>query len=266
VALLNYPITDLIPYGGGVLEIDAALFGLQSGTRLDVVVDVLQAVSNLPIPAIDQAVTVARQVATGARDLVAGTDGQVHLDVHQGWSSAAEDAAGQEPGGNGLRATYIAALLATERQVDPGRLRVVGNRLHTVRDDGTTAHLMGWDFLLLRVEKRSERDDFWLPEFEEQFGRAVDALEQGLPELAQSHRTAAIAIAWKSPNFTWADRDRIITAVNARFDALAGRGRGAAAGPAPRDLSDLVAKFGETSNMVRANGPLTEEQAFAGRR
>ncbi|SEK60144.1 hypothetical protein SAMN04515665_103148 [Blastococcus sp. DSM 46786] len=265
VALLNYPVTDLLPYPGGVLEIDAALFGLQSGTRLDVVVDVLQAVSHLPIPAVDQAVTVAQQVATGARDLVAGTDGQVHLDVHQGWSSAPERDPGQASNSSGLRGTYLAALLATDEQVDPGTLRVVDNRLHTLNGGGTTSHLVGWDFLLLRVESRSERDDFWLPELEEQFGRAVDALEQGMPELAQNYRSAAVAIAWKSPNFTWSDRDRIITAVHARFDALANRGRGAAAAPAPQDLSELVEMYGDSADAIRAHGPLTEEQAFAGR-
>jgi len=237
VALLNYPITDLVPYAGGVVEVDAALFGLQSGTRLDVVVDVLQTVSNLPIPAVDQAVTIAKQVATGARDLVAGTDGRVHLDLHQGWSS--DPGATLEGAGNSapLRGTYLAALLATEMQVDPGTLCVVADRLHTTNGDGTTSHLLGWDFLLLRIESRAERDDFWLPELEEQFERAVDALEQGMPDLARNCRNAAVAIAWKSPSFTWTDRDRVITAVHARFDALADKGRGATAGPAPRDLS-----------------------------
>jgi hypothetical protein len=249
-----------------VLEVDAALFGLQSGTRLDIVVDVLQAVSTLPIPALDQAVTIAKQVATGARDLVAGTDGQVHLDLHQGWSSAADGDPGAPGNGSALRGTYVAALLATERQVAPGTLRVVGNRLHTSNGNGTTSHLEGWDFLLLRVESRSERDDFWLPELEEQFARAVDALEQGMPDLARSYRTAAVAIAWKSPSFTWTDRDRVITAVHSRFDALADRGRGAAAGPTPKDLSELVKTYGDGTDVVRAHGPLTEEQAFAGRR
>src|SRR3954447_17904568 len=115
VVLLNYPITDLVPYAAGGLEVDAALFGLQTGNRLDIVVDLLQTVSSLPIPALGPAVAVAQQVATGARDLVADTDGQVHLDLHQGWASAPDEARGQfVPGqssdGPGLRATYLAAL------------------------------------------------------------------------------------------------------------------------------------------------------------
>lgn len=267
VVLLNYPLTELVPYRGGVVEVDAALFGLQSGNRLDIVVDLLQKVSVLPLPALGPAVAIAQQVATGARDLVQGTDGEVHLDLHQGWSSAPDsDDAAAANDGNVLRATYVAALLATENQVDPGTLRVVGDRLHQVGGNGRTTHLLGWDYLLIKVERRTQRDDFWLPELEEQFGRAVDALEQGLPALAESYRAAAVAIAWKSPSFSWVDRDRVITAVHKRFDALSRRGRGLVPGPTPKDLSELVLSYGEGVDAIRAHGPLTEEQAFAGRR
>jgi len=259
--LLNYPITDLLPYSGGVLEVDAALVGLQTGTRLDVVVDVLQAVSQLPLPGLDPAISIARQVSSSTKSLVEGTNGAVHIDVHQGWSSSQADNAA---GGNALKDSYVAALLATDQQVDPGSLRVVDSRLHKARSDGSTSHLLGWDFLLLRVEVRDRRDDFWLPELQEQLNKAIEALNDGTPDLAERYRTAAIAMVWKSPAFTWADRDRIVGAVHARFDAVASSGHGAAGVSGPEGLTELVNSYGPTTDEVRAKGPLTPELAFAG--
>jgi hypothetical protein len=261
--LLNYPITDLVPFNGGVLEVDAALVGLQTGTRLDVVVDLLQVVSQLPIPALEPAVSIARQVTSSTKSFVQGTDGLVHIDMHQGWSGGPGDDADVS---NTLKDSYVAALLATDRQVDPGSLRVVGSRLHQAGSDGSTSHLLGWDFLLLRVEVCDKRDDFWLPELQDQLNKAIEALNDGAPDLAERYRTAAIATVWKSPAFTWTDRDRIVGAVHARFDAVASSGRGAAGVSGPEGLTELVNTYGPKLDEVRANGPLTPELAFAGMR
>jgi len=259
--LLNYPITDLVPFNGGVLEVEAALVGLQTGTRLDVVVDVLQAVSQLPLPGFDQAISIARQVSSSTKSLVEGTDGAVHIDVHQGWSSGPGVNAAAS---NTLKDIYMAALLASDQQVDPGSLHVVDGRLHQAGSDGSTSHLLGWDFLLLRVEVCDRRDDFWLPELKDQLNKAIDALNEGAPDLAERYRTAAIAMAWKSPAFTWTDRDRVIGAVHARFDAIASSGHGAAGISGPESLAELVNTYGPTVDEVRAKGPLTPELAFAG--
>lgn len=256
--LVDYPVTDLVPYDGGTVEVDAALLGLQSSTRLDLVVDLLQTISLIPLPGVDQALAVAKQVTTTTREMVKSMDGAVHLDLHTAWGSATEEGSTV-----GLRSGYVAALLATSEEVDAGQLRVVGDRLHRTNGTGTT-HLLGWDYLLLRVEGRGQRDDFWLPELQEQLEKAVDALGDGMPDLADRHRTAAVALVWKSPHYTWADRDRVIDAVNARFAAVAGGGRGASAGPAPQDLTELVRRYGPTLEEVLARGPRTPEQAFAG--
>jgi hypothetical protein len=84
-ARLNFPVTDLVPFRGGVVEIDAALFGLQTGSRLDLVVDVLQTVSGLALPAVGPALEVASQVTAAAKTLVEANDGVVHLNVHQSY-------------------------------------------------------------------------------------------------------------------------------------------------------------------------------------
>jgi hypothetical protein len=260
---LNYQLTDLIPYSGGVVEVEAALVAWRQTSRVDVALDVLQAVSALPLPALALPLTIAGQVTSAARTLVQRADGAVHLDLHQSFVTSEDSQHSQA--GNVMRPVYLAALLADENQVSPGTLRVIKNRLHQVSSDGRVAHLRGWDYLLLQLEGRSQLDDFWLPELEDLFGSAVEALLAGRPSIASYYRDAAIAAAWQSPMFNWADRDRIIDAIKARFDHVAQRGLGVTQAGRPTSLTETVRQHGPSIEEVRARGPMTEASAFARR-
>src|SRR5262249_28357584 len=145
-AKLNYQLTDLIPYAGGVVEVEAALVAWRQTSRVGAALDVLQAISALPIPALAPWLTIAGQVTSAARTLVQQADGAVHLDLHQSFA-ASGDSEPPQPG-SVLRPGYLAALLADEDEVPPQTLRVVDNRLHQVGADGHVAHLRGWDYLL----------------------------------------------------------------------------------------------------------------------
>ena len=258
-ARINFPVTDLVPYRGGVVEIEAALFGLQNGTRLDLAVDVLEAVSGLALPAVATAVTVASQVTAAAKKLVEAGDGVVHLNIHQSYVSA--DGTNAE---NTLRPLYLAARLAGEPAVDPTSLRVVKDRLHVAGPGGETIPLVGVDFLLLKVESRVHRDDFWLPEFELLLSKAIAALRNGDKPRAENYRQDAIAAALDSPVLTWVDRERVVEAAKARFAVVAGAGLGAAGGREPRTVRDLVEKYAPDVDLVLARGPSSRAQALAG--
>jgi hypothetical protein len=233
-ARLNFPITDLVPYRGGVLEIEAALFGLQAGNRLDLVVDVLQVVSGLGLPAVGAALQVAGQITTATRDLVAAGDGVVHLNMHQSYVAA--NGVGT---GNVLRPMYVAALLSDNDQLATGSLTVVGDQLHV---DGPTGPepLLGRDFLLLKIEARPDRDDFWLPELELFLSKAITALRHGDKSRAEDYRQDAVAAVWDTPTLTWVDRERVVAAVRERFAAVADSGLGATGAAAPSSVRELV--------------------------
>lgn len=260
---LNYPLTPLIPFNGGMVEIEAALVAWQQSNRMEVAVELLQSVSAIafPLPAVAPALGVATIVTTAARDLVDKCDGAVHLNLHQSYTSG--DGAGNSPEPDTvLRPTYLAVLLADENQVSPGTLRVVSSQLCRIDNDGQLRNLVGWDFLLLRVEGRATLDSFWLPEMEDLFDRAITALEAGNPALADSYRKAAIGIVYRSPHFTWVDRDRIVGAVRARFDHVAKSGLGAVPTRKPESLTQLVKQYGPSVNEVRRRGAMSEASAF----
>jgi hypothetical protein len=263
---LNYPLTDLVPYNGGVVEVEAALVAWRQASRIDAALQVLQVVSALPVPSLAPALKIAEQVTSAARTLVQKGDGEVHLDLHQSFVSPGDqppDMPGTAEPGNVLSPTYLAVLLADENEVSPGTLRVVDSRLHQVGTDGSVRHLLGWDFLLLRVETRSTLDDFWLPEIEDMLDKAVEALTAGLPAIAAHYRSAAIALTWRSPLLAWADRDRVIGAVKGRFDQVAGRPLGAVAPRRPASFTAMVQDYGPSIGEVLARGAMTQAGAFA---
>ena len=131
-AKLNYALTDLLPYKGGVVEIEAALVAWQETNRVSAALDVLQFVSTLPIPPLAPALAIAGQVTQAAKTLVDQADGSVHLDMHQAFVSATDSAQ------QGVDDRYIVGLLADENEVSPGTLRVVDSRLHQLGADGQT--------------------------------------------------------------------------------------------------------------------------------
>ncbi len=256
-ARLNFPVTDLVPYRGGVVEIDAALFGLQTGSRLDLVVDVLQAVSGLPLPAVGPALDIAGQVTKAAKSLVQGGDGVVHLNVHQSYVSATGS-----NDGNVLRPLYVAGMLAGSAAIPPASLRVVNDRLHVVDADGRPQPLVDRDFLLLKIEGRSDRDDFWLPELDLLLSRSITALRHGDTPRAEAYRQDAVAAVFDSPALTWVDRERVIAAVRTRFALVAEAGLGATAERDPQSVGELVDRYGPSIDWVLAEGPSVREHAL----
>jgi len=249
---INYPLTELLPYSGGVVEIEAALFGLKGSDSLAAGVGLLERFSGLIAPPLGQALTAAAQVTLGARDFLDRAGAGVHLALHQGFSA---DGGG---GGNALRPGYFAVILASPAQVPVGELRVEGDRLHQGAAP-FTAH----DFMLLRIEARDERDDWRSPAIEDARRGAIDALRRGDEDGAKRYLGAAIAAVSGSDDFSLADQRRIFTALNQEWEDLAGLGLGAAGEAPPSTLKELVERYPMSRAAAAALGPLTPEEAFA---
>jgi len=249
---INYPLTELLPYGGGVVEVEAALLGLTASDSLAAGVALLERFSGLIAPPLGQALAAAAQLTLGARDFLDRAGSGVHLALHQGFSA---DGGG---GGNALRPGYLAVILASPAQVPVGELRVEGDRLHRGAAP-FTAH----DFMLLRIEGRDERDDWRSPAIEAARRGAIDALQRGDKDGAQAYQGAALAAVLNSCDFSEADKRRIVTAIKQEWEELAALGLGAAGEALPDSLNDLVERHPMSRAFAAALGPLTAEEAFA---
>ena len=252
---LNNHLTELLPYNGGVVEVEAALLALPGSDYLGAVVGVLQQVSLLVAPPLGSALAVAGTVSDGVRELLGATNGGVHLGFHQAFVAEGGGA------GNVLRPGYLAVVLATSAQVEPDRLRVVDDRLRYAANGGRTTPLEGYDYLLFRIEGRSERDDWRLRDIEEPLHQAILALSQGEEEQARAYRTVALAAAWKSPDLAVRDRRRVVAAIKEELAAVEREGFGATGG-GMRSLDRVMAARAMPSSRAMAFGELSAEEVF----
>ena len=252
---LNYQLTDLLPFNGGAVEVEASLLALEESDQLKAALGVLAGFSSLVAPPIGQAMAVAERVSLGARDLITAGQGRVHLGFHETLTS-------DGGGGQVLRPGYLVVLRATGDEVDRGRLHVREHQLHHRGDDGTLRPFDAADYLLLRVEGRGERDDWRLRDIQEPLDQAILALAEGDAARAAAYRTVALAAAWKSLDLAQLDRRRVVQAIKDELAAFAADPRGAT-GRTARDLGALVAVRAMPRARAAAEGDLTAAEVFA---
>jgi len=252
----NYAVTDLLPYSGGLVNIDSALLALKGNNVLEPAIKMLQGFAGLVAPPIGQALAVADKITSGLQELLNGTQGQVHLGWHQTFASQGGG------GSNLLRPGYLAVLLATGSQVDPNRLYVSQDRLCYGSNGAALQPLDGFDYLLYRIEGRTERDDWRIPEINEAITQAAQAYLKGADDEAQAYRTVALTAALQSPFLTVQDRRRVIQAIKDEI-ALYETGAQGAVGGQVRSLDEIMQTQPPGVGGFSAL-PVTFEEVFGG--
>jgi hypothetical protein len=254
---LGYRLTELLPFNGGVVEIEAALLALKGADYLGTAIGILQQFSGLISPPLGPAIALTQTLVSGTRDLLSATKGNIHLGFHQELISAGA-------GGSVLRPGYLAVILAEPGEVSPDRLSVRGGRLLYRQAPGREpVNLKGYDYLLLRVEGRKERDDWRLKDIQDPLSTAGQALLEAPPNTvkAAAYRTVALAAAWQSPDLAQLDRRRVVHAIKAELAGLADESAGAVGGEA-RTLGEIVSARAMGRDQADALGEMTVDEVF----
>ncbi len=207
---VNHPLTDLLPYSGNTVEIEAALLALKGTRHLSAALGALEMLSHLVPGPIGAAMGVAEMVAGGVDKLLADGDGAVHLGLHDSFGAA----------GSPLCSGYLAVILATSAQVPPASLGVAQSRLHTQAPDGRWSLLHGFDHMLFYVETRETRDDWRLPVIQEALRKATEVALHGAGPATDAYRKAAVIAALTCKELTPLDRRRVAQAVKVELDSL----------------------------------------------
>jgi hypothetical protein len=247
--LRNYPLTQLVPYNGGVVELEAALVAMQGTSLIDAGIKVLKDFSDLIAPPLTQALGIAQKVASGIENLLGATNGTVHLGMHQAFAS-------QGGGGNEFRSGYVAVILATATQVTKEELSVKEGQLHYRGNP-----LEGYDYLLLRIEGRKERDDWRMKNIEEAISKAAEALIQGEKEKADAYKKIALTAAFTSPDLVVNDRRRVVQAIKEELKMIEQSGQ-AAVPTESRNLNDIMVARAITIEDAKAMGEMSFEDLF----
>lgn len=222
-AQLDFPITPLLPFNGGIVEIEAALYEASTASALGTALNLLGGLASLLVPPLATAAAIAGKVSDGLDTVLAASGAQPILGVH--WSMIAPGAIGNE-----LRAGHL-AVVGAPRESLKGSLAMSDGRL---RLDG--ADLSDVDYLVLRIECRADRDDWRFPELDRLIRAAGEAMIQGQPEVFRAHRTQAVVSAWNCTDLTPNDRKRVAKLVAEEIDAVGELG----AVPGPQRSLDLI--------------------------
>jgi hypothetical protein len=234
---VDYALTDLIPFSGGTVEVQSGLLALKGTNYLKGTIGILKDFSGLVAAPLTQTLEVAEKVSSGVQSLLGDGAGTIALGFHQQFMATDGGKGGN--GGNVLRPGYVAVIAATSKEIDVSKLFVSGSKLRYGKDLDTAKPLEGYDYMLLRIEGRSERDNWRMRNIEEPLNQAIDATVRGEQEKAKQYLTATLAVIWQSPDLAVQDRRRVADAIKAELAVIAGEPLGAV-NQERRSLEDIV--------------------------
>jgi hypothetical protein len=181
VMQFDYPLTPLLPYNGGVVEVAAGLVALEGSNVLGEFVRAIETVASvLAQPPLSTALAAVGPVTSAVQTLFGAGNGRQHLGVHVAYAGVG--------GPQALHAGYLAVVRRAAGPVDGAALTVDGGRL---RLQGQP--LNGADSLLFRIERMDERDD-WdsLVTIARPFKDALTALAHRVPRSDARRPTACV--------------------------------------------------------------------------
>jgi hypothetical protein len=234
----NHALTNLLPFRGGTFSISAGLLAYKSNDFFEGFSKVLNDVTGLlNVGQLSAALKVVDGAVAGMQNLFGAGDKDVHLLYSQTFGGATGG------GGASLRSGYVAVVKADAKSFEKSKLFVKQSRLCFGKNLAEARELDGYDYMLLRIEASTERDDFLT--FETFADLLKKAIEEGFKDRAKGDAVISTALlaAWSSPDLTIADRGRVVAALDQIYrEALASipGSPSRAAAPAALDLAKLL--------------------------
>ncbi len=205
----NFMLTPAMPFSGGTVSVSASLMAFETKNYLNSFIGVLGSFAGLlAVPQLSTVLNIAQPLANGIQELFGAGNGHLHLGLYEAFS------AGEIKNG------YIAAIRATEKQVDPSSLEIVQGELREPDggNPGTMKPFTRFDYMLFRVEIFEERDDWaMLSYLDEPFQQAIDAVQEGDETKADLLIKTAVRQALRAPDLTEADRARVVAKLKEKY-------------------------------------------------
>lgn len=198
-AHLNFALTPSLPYEGGPVEAQAALFRATKKGPLAAAADLVAALAPLVGPPLAVAAAVTERVSAGLDVIVKQAGDSPVLAVHESFTA---------PRSGRL-------VVANTPPGAFGEITFVDGRLHA---DGRRP--TGTDFLVLRLECRTEPERWRLPQFDELVRAAGTAYLHRRQEKFEELRREAVVAAWNSTDFVPVDRRRVAKFVADEIDRV----------------------------------------------
>ncbi|SDF31540.1 hypothetical protein [Sporomusa acidovorans] len=235
---LNYSLTNLVPYRGGTVSIDAALLAYVSKDYFQSFITLANSVSGLLTSGqLSAALKVVDSAADALQDLLDSGDKDIRLVYHN------EYAGTDSLGGVSLTSGYFAVIGADAGTFHAAQLFVKNSQLCCGDDAATAQPLTGYDYMLFSVEAALYRDDFRY--FAEYNSLLYTAIEKGMTNKAEGDAVirAGMLAVFKSDDLTYVDKTRVAVALKQEYEdrlALQGKPTKGATGTKREWLNDRV--------------------------
>ena len=164
----DYQLTELLPYRGQSVELQAGLYEIIGANHLRIAIDIVSNFASLVTPPVSAALAVVDKVADGIEKVIEANAADPTLSM-QGTLAA--------PGGgltNELKPGWLAVVWATEAELPKAELHLNNGRLCRNGE-----RLTGFDYLVLRVGGRQTRDDCRTPDLDRAISEALYAKDLG---------------------------------------------------------------------------------------
>ena len=271
--LPNWEIGPLFPYRGGAVRVSCALYSIEVA-RVRSSIKLMQELSKLLLtPRFPQLLEVADVLSTGIAQMLTDAHSAIGLGWFQSFSS---EEIGSPSKGSGtlanmllststLRAGYIAVIGSTKSRdvvtaMEEKQLCVVHGRLRlstaaNFEQDNRPLPSGGLQYLLVQVEKCDTREEWGsLAPLSALAEQAAETAQLGDTVVSSAVLRSAMAEAYRSPDLTRPDRQRLIEAFKRLLEtSLAKEGASSATVEADKTVM-AVAK--ESSEIVAAREKL----------
>jgi hypothetical protein len=250
--VLNSHLTNLLPFSGGTVKLEA---GLVSLTANDTVKALLQTIgafaAQLNVPALSTALNLSGPVVEGVRGLLGASAAELVVRLSDTYSAFT------------MRPGYTVAFGIGGDAIDPRQLMVNEGMLrYSNRGGPASEQVLDFDYMMFRIERVETRDDFnELVSIRGPFERAVSALAdagEGSIERGRELLRGAIAAALVSPDLTKADQLRVAKALKARFEEISAAFGAVPVGPT--DLSEIIRTYGGSDRISETDLHRSPEQ------
>jgi hypothetical protein len=240
----DFALTQLLPYSGGTVEVEAGLVPLKGDNVVRSGLDLLRDVGSLVTPPVSAVLDIATKVASGVASFVQATQPEIQLGFHRTYAA-------EGGGGANIFAPGYVAVLNTDAT------KIQGRSLST--DQGTLClggqPVTDIDFILLRFEKRQYRDDWRFPNVMGLRRQAINARTSGDSAAYTVFKDSAINTLLTSDDLTPTDQVRASTALSREFERIEG-GQGAVSVVTAQadsgDLGPIIEIFAPSPETVRA--------------
>jgi len=246
-------LTPMLPFNGGDVAITVGLIVVEGKNYAATAIRTLGSFASiLTVPQFSSMLQLAAPLAEGIRGLFGDGNGQLYLGLLQTLSAGT------------LVDGYIALVRATDAELDRRSLAVQNGSLRVRDDKGALASLTAFDYLLLRIEVFTERDD-WdsLQSIAEPYREALSALGAQDERRAADLARAACVAAFKAPELTEAHRRAVIEKIKERYQAAQKSLQiSAFAGESGFEASLSDAMAGARAKAAFDRGPIASSEVF----